>query len=164
MNIIQNPLPKGAKYNTPSIIIVHSMSEFFFNEDEGKHHATKLLENLGLSAHRLVTPDGDMIKCREDNQGAYHAKGHNTNTLGIEILMEGLHTYEEFIEKLKHPWVTDDQFKNTAYIVSSWMAKWSIPIDNVVTHAQIDPARKHDPGEGFPMDKFKELLITSNNG
>jgi len=78
--------------------------------------------------------------------------------------MEGLHTYNEFIEKLKTSWITDIQLKNTAYIVSSWVIKWDIPIENVVTHAQIDPSRKHDPGEGFPMVEFKELLTKENHG
>lgn len=159
MNVIEDFLPKGAQHNSPDKIVVHAMSEFFMWEGE-KIHATQLLKELGLSAHRLVTPDGDMIKCRQDTQGAYHAKGHNTNSLGIEILMEGLHTYEEFMAKLATPWVTDAQFQSTAYIVSSWMIKWNIPKERVFTHAEIDPSRKKDPGEGFDLVKFKELITT----
>ena len=153
MDIANIPLPKGLRSNSPKRIVIHAMGEFI--EYEGRHvHAYELLREIGLSAHRLLTPSGDMIKCREDNQGAYHAKGHNTDTLGIEILVPGVHSYASFIEAIKTPYMTSEQYRNLVYIVDSWKVKHNISKENIVRHSDIDPARKKDPGEGFPWEDF----------
>src|SRR5690606_28750529 len=82
--IINRPSPFGAAHQTPKRIIVHAMSEWI-----NGMYAPDFLLSVGLSAHALVTPDGDIIKCREDTQGAFHAKGLNTDSLGIEFLLPG---------------------------------------------------------------------------
>ncbi len=161
MKIAYIPLSKGARTNTPTKIVIHAMGEFVEVEDSRHIHAYELLRNIGLSAHRLVTPNGDMIKCREDGQGSYHAKGHNTNSLGIEFLVPGAYDYDEFIEAIKMPYLTPEQFKNGVYIVKSWMIKWDINIDNVFTHSELDPDRKQDPGIGFPFREFINELKVS---
>ena len=153
MDIAKIPLYKGSSHNSPKRIVIHAMGEFL--EYEGSHmHAYELLRKIGLSAHRLLTPSGDMIKCREDNQGGYHAKGHNTDTLGIEILVPGVHSYDSFVEAIKTPYMTSVQNRNLVYIVDAWMTKHNISKDNIVRHSDIDPARKVDPGTGFPWEEF----------
>lgn len=159
MEIINIPLPKGNNFNNPKRIVIHAMGEFIYRPDRRSYvHAYESLRIDGLSAHRLVTPTGQMIKLREDQQGAYHALGHNTDTLGIEFLVSGAHDYESFSRAIKSDWLTAKQLENGAYIVRSWMDKWDIGIENVVGHNEIDPSRKEDPGEGFPWREFKWLI------
>jgi len=99
------PLPAGASHNAPQRIILHAMGEFI-DTDGRDYFAADFLKKLGLSAHMLITPSGVAIKCREYNQGAYHAKGYNTNTLGIEFLVPGLHTYESFLEAINSEYLS----------------------------------------------------------
>jgi len=77
------PLLKGAPTNDPKKIIIHAMAEFIVNEDK-QQFAPLFLESIGFSAHSLIAPSGVNIRCREDKQGAYHAKGFNKNTFEQE--------------------------------------------------------------------------------
>lgn len=157
MIVSKLPLHKGAAHNSPKKIVIHSMSEFL------KHggyyiHAYTLLRKLGISAHRFIDPAGNMIISRDDTQGAYHAKGHNTDTLGVEFLVPGYHSYDEFLEAIKEPYITDKAFDTGIVLVKAWMNKWNIELDEVVTHSKIDPDRKFDPGAGFPLEDFLNNL------
>lgn len=169
MDIINIPLPGNNNTNNPKRLIAHAMGEYILADqntcsyymakgirlEEGRaYHAPEWLRVLGLHAHRLMTPGGQMIKCREDNQRGAHAKGHNTDTLGMEFLVEGVHTYGTFLEALKTPWVKPIQYTNGIYVFDAWMTKHDIEISDVVRHSDIDPARKKDPGEGFPWEDF----------
>ena len=169
MDILNIPLPGNSHSNNPKRLIAHAMAEYIladkntcdYYKAKGIHlelgrayHAPEWLRALGLHAHRLMTPSGQMIKCRMDNQRGAHAKGHNTDTLGMEFLVEGVHTYGSFIEALKTDWVTPIELKNGINVFKAWMAKHSIGIDDVVRHSDIDPTRKKDPGEGFPWSGF----------
>ena len=169
MDILNIPLPGNSHINNPKRLIAHAMGEYIladqgtcnYYKDKGvylelgrAYHAPEWLRALGLHAHRLITPGGQMIKCRMDNQRGAHAKGHNTDTLGLEFLVEGVHTYASFLEALKTPWVKKPQFTSGTYVFDAWMTKHNITIDNVVRHSDIDPARKKDPGEGFPWEDF----------
>ena len=151
------PLEAGSsRINKPRMIVVHAMGEFLL--DPHPIHATDFLEKIGLSAHALVAPSGDIHICRDDDQGAYHAKGYNTDSLGIEFLVEGHHNYGSFLEKIKTDWVTDEQFQAGVDAVRNWMTTYDIPIEKVVRHCDISPGRKVDPGVGFKWEKFLAVL------
>ena len=150
-------LHKGSSSNAPKRIIIHAMGEFIDTDNED-YSAHSLLEHYGLSAHVLITPTGVIIRCREDREGAYHAKGNNTDTLGVEFLVKGLHTYETFLVAIKEKYLTTVQYRVGLEFIKEWMKKWGIDKDNVVLHSQVSPGRKFDPGEGFIDSGFlKEL-------
>lgn len=142
-------LPKGLKTNSPKKIIIHAMGQFI----EGTY-APYFLKEIGLSAHYLVDPSGVRIRCRQDEQGAYHAKGHNTDSLGIEFLVAGNHNYQTFLEEIERHYVTEKQFWSGLYVVRNWMEKFQIIRPYIQTHSEIDPQRKKDPGGGFPLERF----------
>jgi len=150
--IINRPSPFGAAHQTPKRIIVHAMSEWI-----NGMYAPDFLLSVGLSAHALVTPDGDIIKCREDTQGAFHAKGFNTNSLGIEFLLPGHNDYGSFLDGIARPgWVSEPQLLAGARWIAEWMARWNIT--QIDGHCDVDPARKKDPGRGFPWDTLRAAL------
>ena len=151
--LIKIPLYKGANNNRPRKIVLHAMAEFIKYENQWMH-AADFLRKIGLSAHALVTPSGDIIQCREDVQGAWHARGYNTDSLGIEFLVPGGHEYADFLEALKHPYISPQVFSAGVSWVKQKMDKWDIPVEEVVTHQEIDPVRKFDPGAGFPLEDF----------
>lgn len=145
------PLEKGGLTNNPDRIVIHAMGEFI--KYEGRIlHAVDFLREIGLSAHALVCPDGAIIRCRTDNLGAYHAKGHNTNTLGMEFLVRGVHDYESFINTIKGEYLTFDQFQAGVEQCYEWALNYTIT--DIVRHSDIDPKRKKDPGTGFPWNQF----------
>ena len=152
MKTINYPLSRGALMQSPRRGIIHAMAEYVFYEGKFRH-ATEFLEMIGLSAHILIAPDGDIYKCRESSQGAYHAKGHNIDTLGAEWLVKGEHDYESFLKAIQAPYLTDIQFNNGCdYIRTEWVKP--LGVLHYERHSDVDPARKQDPGEGFPWNEF----------
>ena len=97
---------------------------------------------------------GDITICRADTQGAYHARGFNTNSLGIEILVPGIHNYGTFLEAIKTGWCTEAAFKSAVEKVREWMKLYDISVENIKRHSDLSPGRKLDPGEGFDWDRF----------
>jgi len=157
MDIRLNPSEYGASHNDPRMVVVHSMGEFIL--DPYPIHADDFLVKLGYSAHALVTPKGEVIITRDDDQGAYHAKGYNKDSLGIEFLVEGNHDYASFVERIKTPYLTDDQFSAGVAAVSRWVNSYEIAPNRVLRHIDISPGRKVDPGEGFPWERFKQEIF-----
>ena len=157
MHIKEIRLDKGAKKNTPKRIIIHAMSEFI-NYKGQTLHAVEFLKLIGLSAHAFVEPNGIIIRSREDTEGAYHAKGHNTDTLGVEFLIEGVHSYSQFLKAMRKTYLKEDQIDSGFKLVKGWMIRWNIHKNNVVMHSDVDPDRKHDAGQGFIDSGFFNLI------
>lgn len=121
-------------------------------EGEPDLHAADFLDKIGLSAHALITPDGNIIHCREDYETAWHAKGFNKDSLGIEFLVPGIHTYGSFMERIKTPYITDEQLKAGLWQIKVWVERYNI--NNIKRHSELSPGRKFDPGDGFDMNLF----------
>lgn len=145
----------GKDINRPELIVIHSMGEYVL-DGEHRDHAVKFLDRYGLSAHALGAPDGGIYRCRSAGEIAWHARGHNTNSLGYEFLVEGEHDYASFIERIKTPYVTDAQFKAGVEQVREWIDLFGIK--RVVRHSDLSPGRKVDPGTGFPWQEFLSVL------
>lgn len=152
MQTVEMKSPHGfADSFSPQNIVIHAIGEFV-----GGMFAPDFLRSVELSAHALVTPSGVIINTRADKYGAYHARGHNLNSLGIEVMVGGVHDYGSFLKAIKTDWVTPQQFDATVELVRLWRNKHGI--DNVVRHSDIDPGRKHDPGEGFAWERFLKAI------
>jgi N-acetyl-anhydromuramyl-L-alanine amidase AmpD len=143
--------PNQAK---PTVIVVHAMAEFVLADDGKTYiHAPDFLESEGLSAHVLAAPDGTLYRCREDLEGAYHARGFNVDSLGIEVMLAGRHDYSSFVAGIAQPlWCIGPQYAAVVQQVREWMRLHGI--SRVVRHSDLSPGRKLDPGMGFPWTKF----------
>lgn len=137
----------GTVINNPDTVVVHAMGEYI-----GRDHAVLFLNKLKLSAHALIAPDGSVYRCRRDDQRAWHARGHNTNSLGIEFLVPGEHDYSSFLSAIKNPYLTDAQRQAGLDQVREWLMLR--PIKTITRHSDISPGRKVDPGDGFPWVDF----------
>lgn len=156
-NIEVRHLTHGKQGNKPNRIVVHAMGEYI--NDPSPVHAYDFLDKYGLSAHALATPGGKIIICRDDDEIAWHARGHNTNTLGIEFLVKGNHDYASFVDAIREPYITDHQWKSGIEAVRSWVDTYQISPDRVVRHSDISPGRKVDPGRGFLFSEFIEEVF-----
>ena len=152
MRVAGIPLPKGAADQTPQRIVIHSMGEFIDTATDD-FHAVEFLRHIGLSAHAFITPSGVVIRSRKDEQGAYHAKGYNTDSLGVEFLVPGLHTYGSFVDAIAVEYLTDAQYTAGVALVQEWLDNHTIM--HVDRHSDLRPSRKVDPGAGFPWEKFR---------
>lgn len=146
----------GATHQTPNMIIVHAMGEYVQISDSDYEHAPDYLLKKGLSAHAMAAPDGTIYRCRPDDHGAYHALEHNTDSLGIEILVRGEHDYHSFTKAIGTHYLTDAQYAAVVWQCKEWMRKHHIT--KILRHSDVSPGRKIDPGAGFPWNKFLEDL------
>lgn len=150
--------PNGFNGNKPKRIVLHCMAERIDYADQ-RMDAPDFLRHVGLSSHAMVRSDGTLIHCREDNEGAYHAEGHNQDTLGIELLVPDAHNLAQLKDKVQHTWLTGHQYLAAAEWVRDKMKRHEIPRDEVVRHMDLDPERRwFDPGPAFPWSLFQAEL------
>ncbi len=158
MNIRYDMLEHGSLGNNPKMIVVHAMGELI-NNGKKIQPARDFLDEYELSAHVLAEPNGDLIVCRSEDQVAWHARGYNQNSLGIEILVPGEHNYGSFLKAIKKTnWATDEQMQSAAEQIAEWQHIYHINIDKVVRHSDLSPDRKVDPGSGFNWVAFQKLI------
>lgn len=158
MKIVPVYNPYGAAYQTPDTIIVHAMGEYIQVGESDYEHAPDYLMRQGLSAHAMAAPDGTIYRCRPDSLGAYHAREHNTDSLGIEVMVSGKHDYNSFARAIGTHYLTDAQYDAVVWQCKEWMQKHKIT--KILRHSDVSPGRKIDPGDGFPWDKFLEDVKT----
>lgn len=158
MNIIERKLDYGSNHNTPRKIVIHAMGEYI--KDPSPMMAVDFLEKLGLSAHYLILPNSDIMLCRNPEQGAYHARGYNTDSIGIEYLVEGVHDYGTFLAAIKEPYITPGQWEAGIELVNHLTELYDI--HSIDRHSDLSPGRKLDPGDGFQWDDFKAVINFKN--
>jgi len=154
MNVIKRYSGIGGGTQTPTRLIIHSMGEII-----NGMYADEFLQSVGLSAHFLLRPNGEFIKCRKTTLKAWHAKAHNTNTVGIEVLIEGEHDYASFVDGIKADWVKPEQMDALIEMSNGIITHYDIKKEDVLRHSDISPERKVDPGSGFDWAYFKSKLI-----
>lgn len=150
------------------MIIIHSMGEYI-----GNAFAYDFLEKLGLSVHFLVDAAGNIINGPNPNKVAFHAGRsywdgqHDLNSvsIGIELLVPGNHDWATFEQAIKKPETfTEDHYKACAKICRDAMDTYpNITKDRILRHSEVSPKKirrdfKIDPGEGFDMEKLKDMI------
>jgi N-acetylmuramoyl-L-alanine amidase len=112
-----------------------------------------------VSAHYVVTEDGQTIRMVDESKRAWHAgvarwRGIgdvNSASIGIEIVNPGHEWgYRDFPEA---------QIEALVPLVHDIMSRHGITRGNVVGHSDIAPARKLDPGELFPWGRLARLRL-----
>ncbi len=107
-----------------------------------------------VSAHYVVTEDGQIILMVDEAKRAWHAgrsfwrgiTNVNSASIGIEIINPG------------HEWgyrpFPEEQMRAVHQLASDIVQRHSIQPYNIVGHSDIAPARKMDPGELFDWPRL----------
>lgn len=120
------------------------------------------------SWHAIADSDS-AITCLPDSFEAFHVRGYNQWTLGIEICNRDARW-----DNKPAAWV-DATLRNAAALCRAWCDTYGIPIEKAsksdvdyairvgrqfgfTYHSYLDPARRIDPGATFPWARFAELL------
>ena len=112
-----------------------------------------------VSAHYLVSEDGEVVQLVPEDRRAWHAgvsywRGHtdiNGISIGIELDHPG--------HALGYRGFSDAQFEALVPLAARIVRDYDIPRANVVGHSDVAPARKIDPGELFPWDRLAEYKL-----
>lgn len=162
MNIINWPSAYGRSTNKPIKIVWHAISEIIVDDEGWHYYAVNYLESLGYSAHAFITPSGLVIRTRKDSEGAYHARDHNKNSLGVEVMVPGCNPYGKFLERMKTPYMTHDQKVALYELFQHWMRKFNLTRNDVYRHSDLSPDRKHDPGSGVNWEQLNTAYRMEN--
>jgi len=154
--MIETPSPNFDERTLPvSILVLH------YTGMPDAPSAIKWLasEESKVSAHYVVTEDGNVVRMVDESKRAWHAgqswwrgiTNVNSASIGIEIVNPG------------HEWgyraFPDAQMNALIPLVHDILQRHRITRGNVVGHSDIAPARKQDPGELFPWNKLARLRL-----
>lgn len=104
-----------------------------------------------VSAHYCVGHDGSIVQCVRERDIAWHAGNWEMNVHSIGIEHEGYAQQDTW---------TDAQIRASAGLARSLCERYGIPPDreHILSHAEITPERRTDPGPYFPWDRYLALV------
>jgi len=175
MTIVDVPNSNHGRKRLPNEIqffVVHAHAEWVvdLNNDAGLGkgriwHCTDWLRAIGLSCHAWCMPDGRIVREVDSWRKAFHARGFNRVSIGMEFVVPGVWTYD----KLHRAWDSGEPAELYPDIQIEAGLDWfraradehDIPrtTSTIRTHRQLDPQRKLDPGEQFPWPAFVAEFI-----
>ena len=137
----------------PKFIVLHHSS--------GSHDGTKswiLQDKSNVSYHYLIANDGSRTQFVYDSKKAWHAgKSKYENCVGLNSHSIGISFYGNTHERTPNDLEIDSCAKKCIYL----MDKFSIPVENIITHKMCAPKRKNDCSyETYQLvlNRIKELL------
>ena len=147
-----------------SLLVIHNISlppeqfgggyieQFFCNQlDPNTHPYFASICELTVSAHCLITREGELIQFVPFDKRAWHAgvssfEGRDKcNDYSIGIELEGADTIN----------YTDEQYTTLLKLTQQLTEAYpSITSERITGHSDIAPGRKTDPGEAFDWSRF----------
>lgn len=154
--MIETPSPNWDERSLPiSMLVLH-----YTGMPDAASAIDRLIDpEAKVSAHYLVTEDGQVIRLVREERRAWHAGKSrwrgitdiNSASIGIEIVNPG------------HEWgyrpFPEEQIDALVPLVGEIVGRHRITRGNVVGHSDIAPARKIDPGELFPWSRLAKLRL-----
>jgi len=189
IGVVQMSCPKNnEKFNTglPDTVVIH----YTAGRDAGSS-AKFLCSEVKASAHLVIGRDGKIIQLVPFNTISWHAgvsaygarQGLNKYSIGIELDNAGvlqktgseykawfgrsypenevlLATHRNESKPAYWHSYTEIQIEACRQVCELLIGKYGINL--IVGHEEIAPGRKQDPGPAFPLDKFRDRLLSHN--
>jgi len=158
---IQHPSPNcGARRDgvRPDMVVLH------YTAMDGWEKARDWLCNTDaqVSAHYLITPQGDVVQMVDEAARAWHAGAGrwgdicdvNSHSIGIEISNTGATPFAAA------------QMDALDALLADILRRWDIPAARVIGHSDMAPGRKIDPGVRFDWQRLarRGLAVWPNAG
>ncbi len=119
------------------------------------------LQNQGrISIHYVIGRDGKIVAMVPESEVAFHVRGHNQDSIGIELVNDG---------DGRDPFA-DAQIAALIDLLRGLLARHGLTIDAIKSHDELDDStivcdgvtikRKQDPGLAFPWPRVLSALDT----
>lgn len=114
------------------------------------------------SAH-VVIDDENIVDLLPDDYTAFHVKGHNSKSLGLEIAYYASEwgtdkEYEDAVIKLSAKWCAEKANLYDIPMRRIGLDDWFKGVKGFISHAELDPDRRTDPGINFPWEHFFTVM------
>ncbi len=128
-----------------------------------KNIAKYLSETERTASAHVVIDDKSIVNLLPDDFTAFHVRGHNSKSLGLELAYFASEwgqdkEYEDALITTAAKWATD---KCEAYDIPARrlnINEWLKGQRGFISHAELDPVRRTDPGINFPWEQFFTLI------
>lgn len=146
-NFDERPEAKGGDPNVRRVIVHGTAGKY-------PHDLNWLIRSPApnrVSAHFYIAKTGDVYRLVPMHLRAWHARGHNADTVGIELECRGP----------GDPY-TDAQYRALACLLAEviFPAHPHLKMAHVMGHVDVDPKRKSDPWEQFDWDRLRlEVML-----
>lgn len=141
---------------TPSLIVLH-----YTAMQSAEAALARLCDPLAeVSAHYLITAEGDVIQMVDEGLRAWHAgagawaglEDINSRSIGIELDNRGTHPFAA------------PQMDALELLLRGIMERWGIAPSAVIGHSDMAPGRKLDPGPRFDWARLARLGLAAGSG
>jgi len=111
-----------------------------------------------ISIHYIIDRNGDVVRMVPEQQIAHHVRGHNANSIGIELINDG-DGHDQFAAA---------QITALIALLRELLPRYQLTAAALKSHAELDDSwldcgkqrikRKQDPGAAFPWQQVKQEL------
>lgn len=137
-------------------VVIHAVGEYIDTGKPGEfsQYCVDFLRARDELPHYFITPSGIVLRAWGHKYIANHARGYNSESIGIELMLPGHWTYDTFVKELTST-APEMRLEDNARRLDSLHKLLGELLDiypeaRIVGHAEIDPTRKVDPG-GYAM-------------
>lgn len=145
----------------------HPIQGIVVHTAEGGRNAENIAKYLAktprpASAH-VVIDDKNIVDLLPDDYTAFHCRGSNSKSLGLEIAYHAADwgkdpDYELAVMKLSAKWCAEKAKLYDIPVKKVTKTEWDAGVKGFISHAENDPARRTDPGANFDWIGFMKMI------
>lgn len=112
--------------------------------------------NANVSAHYVIrSSDGQITQMVREKDIAYHVRGYNSNTIGIE--------HEGYVDNPS--WYTDAMYRASAALMRNICLKYGLPLTRsyIKGHSEMPNQTHTDPGPNWNWTYYMSLVTQSSS-
>jgi N-acetyl-anhydromuramyl-L-alanine amidase AmpD len=117
-----------------------------------------------ISIHYVIGRDGRVVAMVPESRIAWHVRGHNRDSIGIELVNDG-----DGVDQYSDP-----QIGSLIELLRGLLDRHQLDVDAIKTHDELDNStivcdgvvikRKQDPGRAFPREWVNAQLRADGKG
>lgn len=154
------------RYKPIELIVLHTAENLpdYVAPDNGAEGVAAYGASTSRASWHVTVDSDSTIYMLPDEFTAWHVRGYNSRSLGIEMSGHAATNWTE----APVTWRTA-LLQRAAAVVADWCRTWDIPVvqltsppadgaRGIVAHSTLDPTRRRDPGFNFPWELFLHMV------